>query len=112
MAELPDSVTIFGKRYSIEYKDNPAEVDLYRRQSFWGQVDYWTHSIRIYAPDGFSGVEILDALIHEMLHAIAVELKLDLGKDENHDELGLLAMALADTFSRNGWLVPELVNGR
>ena len=112
MNQLPDSVIIFGKQYSIEYKDRPSDVDKDGRCALWGQTDYWTHTIRMYAPPKFSGVEILDTLIHEVLHIIAEELKFELRKDEHHEELGLLAMALADVFARNGWVVPGLVNGR
>jgi len=99
----PESVNILGKTYSVTYVDKPSDVDIYSRDSMWGQVDYWTHSIRVYAPKGFSQEEILDTLLHEILHVISHKLKLK-ALDENHDDLGLVAMALADTILRNGWL--------
>jgi len=99
----PDSVNILGKTYAIEYMDNPAEVDVFKRQSLWGQVDFWTRTIRIYDNQTVDG-DILHYLLHEMLHAIASELNLVLDKEEYHDDLDVLALALSDTLTRNGWL--------
>ena len=100
----PENINILGKTYSVTYVDKPSDVDIHNYQSLWGQVDHWTHSIRVYAPNGFSQEEILDTLLHEILHVISMELKLKTLED-NHDDLGLVAMALADTILRNGWLV-------
>lgn len=99
----PESINILGKTYSVTYVDKPSDVDIHNHASLWGQVDHWTHSIRVYAPSGFSQGEILDTLLHEILHVISQELNLKALKD-NHDDLGLIAMALADTILRNGWL--------
>ena len=99
----PESINILGKIYSVTYVDKPSDVDIHNHESLWGQVDYWTHSIRVYAPSGFSQEEVLDTLLHEILHVISKELKLKALKD-NHDDLGLIAMALADTILRNEWL--------
>ena len=112
MNQLPDSVNIFGKQYSIEYKERPSDVDKEGHNALWGQTDPWTHSMRVYAPPQFNGVEILETIIHEILHVVSIELLLELRKDERHEELSLLALALADIFARNGWVVPGLVNGR
>ena len=100
--ERPQNVNIFGKQYSIVYYDKPSDVDIYGRKSLWGQVDYWTHTIRIYAPVGFSIGEIWDTIIHEVLHAIANELKLKINED--NDQIDLLALGLSDVLLRNGWL--------
>lgn len=99
----PTQVNILGKRYTIEYVNNPADVDLNKRDSLWGQIDYWTRSIRVY-DKGRSAEDILETIIHEVLHGIADELKLNLRKDENHNELGILALAITDVLSRNGWI--------
>ena len=99
----PTSVNILGKIYSIDYKDNPAEVDLYKRESLWGQIDYWTRTIRIYDNKTANG-DIWQSIWHEVLHAITNELNLVLGKNEHHDDLDVLALALSDTLARNGWL--------
>ena len=106
--KLPSAVIILGKRYTIEYKDNPAEVDLYKRESLWGQIDYWTRSIRVYKHETTSEEDVWHSLIHEVFHGIAVALKLKAFKDNaNHDDLDLLALTLTDVLIRNQWLQIE-----
>lgn len=100
----PSSVIVLGAKYSIEYKDNPADVDHECRESLWGQVDYWTSSIRIY-DNGRAESEIWETLLHEVLHIIAHHLKMHRLTDADaHDDLDLLALALRDTLFRNGWI--------
>ena len=102
----PIEVNILGKTYHISYVDNPAEVDLYKRESLWGQIDHWTRTIRIYEK-GRTDADILETLLHEVLHGIAVELNIKALKgDDAEDIVGLLALALADVLARNGWLRP------
>ena len=101
----PNSINILGKEYSVTYVDKPSDVDVFKRSSLWGQVDPWTHSIRVYAPEGFSDEEILETIIHEVLEVIGEKLRLESFSDhDNHDELQLVALALADTMIRNDWL--------
>ena len=102
----PETVNILGKTYNIIYVDNPAEVDMYKRESLWGQIDFWTRTIRIYK-NTRTTEDLWQSIIHECLHAITEELKLRLRLKENHEELDLLALALTDTFFRNGWLDPK-----
>ena len=104
MLGRPEKVNVLGIEYRIEYVDNPAEVDIYKRRSLWGQVDFWTRTIRVYANER-PEEDIWQTIIHEVLHAISEELNLVLKKEEYHDDLGILALALTDTFVRNGWLV-------
>lgn len=99
----PRKVNILGIEYSITYVDNPSEVDIYKRTSMWGQIDYWTRTIRIY-DNGRPVEDVFQSVMHEVLHGISEELKLRLSKDENHDELDILALALTDVFFRNGWI--------
>lgn len=99
----PDKVNILGKVYSVSYVDSPSEVDLYKRESLWGQTDYWTQSIRVY-DNGRSEEEILHTLLHEILHVICWALKLRLNDEPNHDELDLVALGLTDVILRNEWL--------
>lgn len=100
----PASVNILGHEYEINYVTNPSDVDMYKRESLFGQVDYWTRTIRIYAKDRKES-DILETLIHEILHAIESDLKLECFKDERgHDELDIVANALTDVFLRNGWM--------
>ena len=96
----PGSLVILGKRYEIEYVDRPSDVDMHRRQALWGQVDYWTRTIRIY-DHGRALEDLWHTILHEVIHALADELKLRIGKPENHDELDLLALGLADVIFRN-----------
>ena len=100
----PDKVNILGKEYRITYCDKPSEVDLYKRKSLWGQVDYWTRTIRIYDNE-VEGNDLLQSLLHEIIHAIDEDLKLGIKeRDEGEDIIDLLALAFADILTRNDWL--------
>jgi len=102
--ELPDVVIISGIPYTIEYKENPSDVDIHRRDSMWGQIDYWTKTIRIYN-NGNPPQDVWSSIFHEVLHGIAEAFNIDSLRGEgSHEDLDLLALALYDTFSRNGWL--------
>ena len=99
----PDKVNILGVEYSITYVDNPSEVDIYKRESVWGQIDFWTRTIRIY-DNGRRPEDVFHSVLHEILHGIAEGLKLELRKSERHDELDLLSLALTDVLFRNNWI--------
>jgi len=105
MLDKPSTVNIMGIVYAIDYVDNPADVDIRRQQSLWGQLCHWTRTIRIYDSGKAPNAEVWHTLLHEILHGIAAGLHLEsLGKSENHDELDILALALLDVFCRNGWI--------
>lgn len=105
---LPKSVNIIGIEYSIDYVDKPSDVDIYHRESLWGQIDFWTRSIRIYN-NGLQANDVWQSVLHEVLHGITDALKMQcLGSDDNHDELDILALALTDVLIRNNWLKEEL----
>lgn len=98
----PDKVNIHGVEYSIEYVDKPSEVDIYKRDSLWGQIDYWTRTIRVYETNR-PIQDIWKSIIHEILHGIASDLNFDeLNKDEN--TIDMLARSLTDVLFRNGWI--------
>lgn len=99
---LPDEVDVIGTRYRITYCDNPADVDLYKRQSLWGQIDYWTRTIRVYH-NGRPPQDVWQTLMHELIHAIVSSLHMSALKD-NEDEVDLLALALVDVLVRNHWM--------
>lgn len=99
----PDKVNILGVEYSIAYTDGPSEVDIYHRESLWGQIDYWTRTIRIY-DNGRPFEDVFHTILHEILHGISDALKIELNKPERHDELDILALALTDVLFRNGWI--------
>lgn len=73
---LPTEIKIFDITYKITYTDKPSEVDIFKRDSLWGQIDYWTRTIRIYN-DGLSINDIWQTIWHEVLHGICDKLKLD-----------------------------------
>lgn len=105
--QKPVAVNIVGMRYTIQYVDTPSEVDLYKRMSCWGQIDYWTRTIRIY-DNGRPIEDIWQTIMHEVLHGIGELLHIKMLNDnDNHDELDVLALALVDTFVRNGWVTLE-----
>lgn len=103
----PDSVTILGKRYQIEYTNTPSDVDIFRRESMWGQIDYWTRTIRVY-DKGNSAEDRWHTIIHEVLHGIISSLKLEKIKGDE-DTIDMLALALVDTMFRNEWLREEIM---
>ncbi|MDD5006874.1 MAG: hypothetical protein PHC68_00560 [Syntrophorhabdaceae bacterium] len=101
----PDKVNILGMTYKITYVDNPAEVDMFRRQSLWGQIDYWTRTIRIY-DNGRTAEDIFETLIHEIIEGLKEELNIH-AFENRHDDLELLSIGLADTLTRNGFVKLE-----
>jgi len=107
MNNKPKNLTILGKSYTIEYCDNPANVDINKRESLWGQVDYWTRTIRIYDIGRNNNEDIWHYLIHEILHVFGQELKLECfekgyaNDQKKHEELDIIALALTDTLFRN-----------
>jgi hypothetical protein len=102
----PDKVNILGVEYKIIYCDKPSDVDIFKRNSLWGQLDCWTRTIRIYDSDR-PAEDIWQCIFHEVLHGISELLHLQcLGDENNHEELDLLALALADVLFRNEWMKP------
>lgn len=100
----PESVNILGKQYSITYVDNPVEVDRNRRNALWGQVDYWTRTIRVYSNETLIE-DIWQTILHETIHAIAEELHMrGIQGAANEETVALLALALTDVLIRNDWL--------
>ena len=99
----PENVNILGLNYKIEYVDKPSDVDIYKRESLWGQIDFWTRTIRVYQTDR-TIESTWSTIFHEVLHGISSQLNLCLNKDEYHDDLDVLAFALYDSFTRNGWM--------
>jgi hypothetical protein len=103
----PENVNILGTDYTIDYKDNPSDVDIHKRKSLWGQIDYWTRTIRIY-DSGKPETDVFHSILHEVLHGIDSALNLHiLDKEEIKDGeevIDMLALALSDVFYRNGWI--------
>lgn len=101
----PESVNILGVTYKISYVDKPPDVDIFKRASLWGQIDYWTRTIRVYDDGTQPPEDTWRMLFHEILHGIAHQLHLKVLEDEdNHDLLDVLALALTDVLFRNDWI--------
>lgn len=98
----PEKVNILGICYTIEYTDKPSDVDIYKKESLWGQVDYWTRTIRVYDNER-TGEDIWQTIFHEVLHGIVKHLHLD-SLDKEEDQLDMLALALVDVLFRNNWM--------
>jgi hypothetical protein len=101
----PTEVNILGMPYKINYVDSVSDVDIHRRESLWGQIDYWTHSIRIY--DGERSIEsIWKTILHEVAHGVVTHLRIKVISDAENKEdvIELLALGMADVLIRNGWL--------
>lgn len=90
------SINIPGKDYSVKYAQKPSDVDINKKESLWGQVDYWSRTIRIY-DNGRQDTDVLTCLLHEVIHAIDTELKLKM----THDNIHRRACVLIDTLRRN-----------
>jgi len=97
-------INILGKRFSIDYVDKPSDVDIFKRQSLWGQIDFWTSSIRIYVGNRTDD-EIWETVLHEIIHDLIQELKIkaliNADGTQNEETVCLLAMGLYDTLYRN-----------
>jgi hypothetical protein len=102
LTKMINEINIMGVNYKIEYFDKPSDVDIYKRESLWGQIDYWTRTIRIYNGSNRPIEDIWQTIFHEVLHGIVSALHLkSLEKAENHDELDLIALGLTDILFRN-----------
>jgi hypothetical protein len=54
--------------------------------------------------NGRSLEDVWHALMHEVLHGIGEALKMKLNKEDMHEELDILALAITDVFFRNSWI--------
>ena len=102
----PTKINILGCEYSVKYCDKPSDVDIFKRKSLWGQIDYWTRTIRIY-DNGRKLQDIWQSIMHEILHGISEQMRIKSIKDGDtvdqvEKDIDLLATGLTDTFFRNG----------
>jgi len=107
--EFPISVVVAGALYSIEYVASWQEVDAdCQDPSFWGQADHRNRVIRVCVRNRLGVTGILEAVLHEVLHAIFVQqpaLRECLRRDQSEERLiSTLGAVLADTFVRSGWI--------
>ena len=73
----PDSVNIFGNIYPIKYCDTQIDVDINRKQEFYGQIDYPSQSIRVFDNGSLGDAEILSTILEEVIHGITESLGFD-----------------------------------
>lgn len=99
MKNMPSEINICGSQYSIEYCKSPLDVDGQKRRALFGEIDYWTRKIRVYSQP--QEIDVWKTLLHEIIHGVAEETKSCLNKEENHDDLDRLSIALADTLIRS-----------
>jgi hypothetical protein len=90
---FPTEIDILGIPYKLEYCDNPSNVDVHKRESLWGQIDFWTGTIRIYVGSG-NEEAIWHTIWHEILHAIICSLKIKLDDDKEEDIVDLLSLGI------------------
>ena len=106
MKSRPTEVNIIGIRYTITYVKNASEVDIFNRESLWGQIDPWTRTIRIY-DNGNTDEDVWHAILHEVIHGIgdAFHISELFGKDTDERTVDMLARAFTDLLFRNEWIV-------
>ena len=100
---LPSSVKIFDVVYEIEYVEKPSDVDIYKRQSLWGQIDYWTRTIRVYRNDRQDS-DVMQTLWHEVIHGIAMALHIDDDVSDEDNIVDLLATGINNVVVDNDWV--------
>lgn len=113
-SRFPTSLEVGGITYKIEYVDSASDTDLERRESLWGQIDYWTRTIRILKKNR-TVKDIQHTVFHEMIHAISQQYKLNLenketavdkniATDDESSFIDVFSLILFDTLTRNGWI--------
>jgi len=98
----PENINILGVVYKVTYVDKPSDVDIYKRDSLWGQIDYWTRTIRIYDNGDRPGEDVWRTILHEVIHGIEEALHLE-SLQNAHNDMDVLALAIMDVMFRNGW---------
>lgn len=101
---FPNQIKVLDHYYKIEYCEKPSDVDIFKRESLWGQVDYWTRTIRVYKTQETPNEEILNTIIHEVLHILISGMKIDdIISDKKNEEkiVHLLATGLNMFFNDN-----------
>lgn len=102
---LPETIDVLGIKYTVDYIEKPSDVDIHKRASLWGQIDYWTRSIRVYDNAGNRSVDdIWRTIFHEVIHAIRSALNIE---DEDEGDTELLALGLVNVLVANKWMVLE-----
>jgi hypothetical protein len=100
--KLPNSIIICGIEYKMIYFDSAIEVDEEKRSALYGQIVYDKREIRILKGNRKYN-DILQTIMHEIMHAIDDILLLDLFCNlKLHKKMDALSITLLDTLKRNG----------
>lgn len=99
----PETVNILGTTYRIAYCDQALDVDCDHKLQMWGQINFWTRTIRIYAHER-QAADIWHTLLHEVLHGIQEALHMQKVSLEDDNVIDVLAITLSDVLLRNEWL--------
>lgn len=99
--KLPNELYIVGKKYKIIYCDKPSEVDYKKREALWGQIDYWSRTIRVYKGAETTVEDVLHTLMHEVIHAVTDHLKIRFDDDKEEDIVDLLALGITNVLIDN-----------
>lgn len=74
--KYPNEIKIFDTVYKVEYIENSmTDVDAFKREALWGQIDYQSSTIRIYLGNRTHD-EIMNTIFHEAMHGILYKLGL------------------------------------
>lgn len=96
--KFPKKVKIVDQVYSVLYFERMTDVDVNERQPLTGQVDFQSHTIRVYKPKNFSETEIWNSIFHEALHAIVEVLKIKpiqgLSEEDEEHTIHMLATGI------------------
>lgn len=101
MTPKPKTIKILDVTYTVEYVDKPSEVDIFKRESMFGQIDYWTRSIRIFDKDR-SDQDVQRTIWHEILHGIVEQIHIKWATDSDEDIVDRLALGINSVCHDNG----------
>jgi hypothetical protein len=95
MRRIPKSVNIGGLDYIVREYDDVHKVDGSADGSSWGKIFFSTQEIRLFK--GLNEQKKWAVLLHEILHGIDENIKLNLNEGKTDE----LAVALLDLLVRN-----------
>jgi hypothetical protein len=102
--KLPTRINILGNTYKIIPCTTTTEVDVFGNQALYGQIYLRDRTIRVYVAEDRTEFDVIQTLIHEILHGICVEMKYEL----NDDQIDTFATVILDTFIRNNFIKEEV----
>lgn len=98
---LPEVISFLSKKFNIKYFENVSDVDQYKEDSLFGQVNFRTNTIRIYKPEDSNTVNVLHTIFHEVIHIIKENLSIDFVNDEEERIIDNLAIGIVHLLVEN-----------